>query len=237
MKYLPFRSNGHLFTAADGELVTVAGSLPVPLVIELTSARCAFCDRYSDAVITEDAVTERTPCPYPDGFTSVITLAVPSGTIIVSDDLRPVYNWSETGLTSYNSLLGQHQVIAAMAKAGCAYGPVGNSCPGLYRTGTDTYVIASPGYDPESDQEILPADWTRLAGIITDLWAYSIADFADWKARGGNPAALQLGWSETVVDVTPGTYEFTHHTGERTFNDTAGTIIFADIRRLAKESS
>lgn len=72
-----------------------------------------------------------------------------------------------------------------MAAVGCAYGPVGNSCPGLYRTGPDSYTIASPRYD-DDDNPSLP-ECARLTGICTDLWAYSIAGL-HWKSQGSDPA-------------------------------------------------
>lgn len=234
MRKLQFRANGHLFTVANGTLVTVftpyLDEPGDPFITELISARCGFCDQRADDLdITLTAATVRNPCPYPDGLTSIITLAVPSGKIIVADDLRPAYNWNDDELANYNSALGQHQAIEAMAKEGCAYGPVGNSCPGLYRTGPDTYVIASLAYDEESDQEKLPASWESLAGIITDLWAYSIADFKDWQERGGDNTG---GWY-SVVDITPGSYQFTHHTGERSFDrDAEGPVIYAHVQLL-----
>lgn len=225
MKRMTFRPNGHLLGVADGaevETFAVNGALHVFSI----ASRCGTCDEYPAFYAGGTDVKVRTACPYQDGLTSVITLAVPSGKIIVSDDLRPVYDWQEDGMASYNSALGQKQAVEAMAAIGCAYGPVGNSCPGLYRTGDDTYVIASP--DP--DGEDLP-DKNRLAGIITDLWAYSIADLDDWRARGGDPGSLS--WAETVVNIRPGTYEFTHHTWEPGFNSMAdGTIVFAHVRRI-----
>jgi hypothetical protein len=234
MKHLlPFNANGHLFNVPDGELVTVSPSVPgdPPYVSELLSASCYVCDEYPELDITGTAVTVRAPCLYRGGFTGLNTLAVPSGKVIVSDDLRPVYNWDDSKMASYNSALGQKQAADAMAKAGCAYGPVGNSCPGLYRISEDRYAIASLAYDEETDQAVLPAGWEPLASVITDLWAYSIADFEDWKSKGGDPAAL--GWGQSVVDIAPGTYQFIHHTWESGFNqDAAGTVIFAHVRLL-----
>lgn len=188
--------------------------------------------------VTFDVTTERaratTPCPIPDGTTTVITLAVPSGKILVTDDLRPVYTAPrevERTLPDYNGGFGQAQYTRATADLGCAYGYVGNSCPTLYRTGPDTYVIANGAYDDDTDEVTVPDGWTDLATICTDLWAYSVADYADWCARGGNPTTL--GWTDTVVDVPPGTYEFTHHTAEASFGMAAdGVTVYAHVRRL-----
>lgn len=238
----PLRANGHLCALADGTEVTVFedAALPrglSPFIPQLGSARCRTCDAALRLDVSDDAVSVREPCPYPDGITTVITLEVPSGKLIVSDSLRPVYDWRDEDLTaSYNSALGQAQAIGVMAKAGCAFGYVGNTSPGLFRTADGTYVIASLDYYPGEDDDELPAEeatppgWTLLAQVCTDLWAYSIADFEDWASRGGN--ALALGYGDTIVDVPPGDYQFTCHTGERSFNrETGGTVIYAHARR------
>jgi hypothetical protein len=241
---LPFRANGHLTRIADGELTEIFTPDPgltelarkygiETIVPSLGHSRCGNCDALLLLTITDDAILVRgDPCPYPEGLTSVIALDVPSGKIIVTDDLRPVYNWNDTDMASYNSALGQHQAIQAMAATGCAYGPVGNSCPGLFRTGGDSYVIASPGYDEDTDTELLPGHWELLAGIVTDLWAYSVADYDHWIAKGGDPDSLS--WSRIVVGIPPGRYEFTHHSGENSFNRDAwaSPVIFAHIERI-----
>jgi hypothetical protein len=193
---------------------------------------CSYCGQYFAPRIADDAVYVDEPCQHTDGITTVITLKVPSGKIVVTDDLRPVYSVERNDLASYNSALGQAQFIEAMAAIGCAYGPVGNTCPGLYRTGDDSYIIANPEYDYEDDEKPSLPESDCLASICTDLWAYSIADYEDWKARGGD--SDDLGWSDSIVEIPPGTYQFTHHSGERDFDrDAPGTIVFAHIKKIA----
>jgi hypothetical protein len=52
------------------------------------------------------------------------------------------------------------------------------------------------------------------------------------RSEGRDPG--KLGWSATVADITPGTYQFTHHSGERGFDrDVAETVIFAHFERIA----
>ncbi|MGW1496932.1 hypothetical protein [Streptomyces sp. NPDC002402] len=226
---LPLKTNGHLISRkAEVEVFRLRdGGAPV---VPGVASSCAICDIRPRLKVTEDAVQVQDPCPYPDGITTEITLSVPSGKIVVTDDLRPVYSLKLDAFADYNTVLGKAQVVEAMAAIGCAYGPVGNSCPGLYRTGPDSYIIASPRCD-EDDNPSLPED-TCLASICTDLWAYSIADFEHWKAQGGDPD--KLGWSASVVDIAPGTYRFTHHTGEHGFDrDADETVIFAHIKRIA----
>ncbi|MFF9786356.1 hypothetical protein [Streptomyces nigrescens] len=218
---LPRRTHNVMVFAEPGEKPMVAG----------VHRRCATCDERPTYVLREGTVHVQDPCPYPTGITTEITLDVPSGKLIVTDDLRAVYDVDIDAGASYNTALGKAQVVEAMAALGCAYGPVGNSCPGLYREGENSYIIASPIHD-DDDVPSLPEE-DRLARICTDLWAYSIADFEDWKAKGGAPENKRLG-HYTVVDVTPGAYKFTLHTGERGFdNYTADTVIFAHIERVA----
>ncbi|MEV7123916.1 hypothetical protein [Kitasatospora griseola] len=229
---LPLDSNGHVIASNDDNTVTVYEPdefVRLPRLIAGIYSRCAQCGEQPEVEVEGDAVRAQSPCALPDGITTAITLEVPSGKLVVEDDLRHVYRCGDGDFADYNSVLGQAQVIEAMAAIGCAYGPVGNSCPGLYRTGEDTYVIASPRYD-EDDNPSLP-EKDRLAGIVTDLWAYSIADLEDFKRRGGDVDAL--GWTATVVDVPPGTYRFTHHTGEVGFDHYADdTVVFAHIERV-----
>lgn len=229
IKRMPLKANGHILSRT-GEVTVISSALDGADPTVLDAFRyCEVCDRPPAYRFTEDAVHVEEPCPYPDGITTTITLSVPSGKVLVTDDLRPVFTWNEDDCASYGTTLGHAQATRAMAAAGCAYGPVGNSCPGLYRTGPDTYVIASPRPDDEGNPSLPESD--RLATICTDVWAYSCADFEHWKAQGGDPSAL--GWSDTVVDVPPGEYRFVHHTGERAFDrDSADTVVFAHVERI-----
>ena len=226
---LPIDQNGHLFTDKQ----TVSGiNYGGRLIHSLSAAaRCAVCSVWADGRIVEGTFLAcPTPCPYPNGITTTIDLNVPSGEIVVADDLRPIYNGF--GDEDYNTSLGQHQVIEAFAAQGCAFGPVGNTCPGLYRTGPDTYVIASPRYDEEKGDVVLPDGWTWLAGIVTDLFAYSIADYVDFVTKGGSTKDGDI----SIVEVGAGTYRFAHHTGEQEFDrDAEGDVIFADIERIVRK--
>lgn len=235
VKTLPLKPNGHELAHNDGNEVTVfLDALAHGLGPWVSGAMsyCATCGEAPEYRVTEEAVHVVTPCAYPNGITTVITLAVPSGKIIINDDLRDVYAARGDGFASYNTSRGQAQVIEAMAAIGCAYGPVGNSCPGLYQLlGEGRYVIASPAYDDDDEPIGDLATAKDLASICTNLWAYSIADYEDWKAKGGDPEMLKFA---DTVDVPPGVYQFTHHTGENGFDHyAAGEVIFAHIERIS----
>ncbi len=241
-RHLPIIPNGHyidprymtaLVTKLPGEEPHVYGG-------QYDCYHCGRVLRYrlngNVVQVTGEGMLFSEKCPYPDGITTKTQLTVPSGQLIVADDLRPVYNgFNDKRFASYNTVYGQHQVIQAYAEQGCAFGPVGNSSPTLYQTGLTTYAIANVGYDEETGSGIVPSGWAGRAWICTDLWAYSIADYEDWKDRCGDDVEHyreRLG-HYTVVDVPPGTYQFTHHTGEAGFDgDADGIVVYADIRRL-----
>ena len=249
METLPLDQNGHLFGKGDSvqvhrftaeetkrisERAPERGTIAPMISDHLFSYSCAWCDAWKDFQVIGDVVKQPEPCPFPEGITTTTYLAVPSGKIVVYDDLRYVYDGFHDTFASYNSALGQHQVIEAFAKLGCAFGPVSNTCPDLFRTGEDMYAIASLEYDDDERElkRILPDGWTRLGGVITDLCAYSIADHDDYLAKGGS-LDTGRGTGPDVVEVPPGTYRFTHHTGERGFDHYApGTVIFAHIERI-----
>jgi hypothetical protein len=198
MRSIPLDRNGHLLSEIATTMILVTSSDPPLITGSELYSECAMCgtSRY-EMEVTPAGARMPQPCPVPDGITTSVTLAVPSGKIVVADDLRRVYSVNEDEMASYNSRLGQAQVTEAMAAIGCAYGAVGNTCPGLYRTGPGHYVIAIPAYD--GDYSTTPDGWTYLGGIITDLWAYSIADYGDFTAKGG-----VVTHCEQVVDIPAG---------------------------------
>ncbi|WP_328973633.1 hypothetical protein [Streptomyces sp. NBC_00239] len=231
----PLNLNGHALLPKHPDVMIFVEPDEDPFVTGL-HRRCATCDESPRFVLRDGTVHVQEPCAYPMGITTEITLNVPSGKLIVTDDLRDVYDVDFDAGASYNSALGQAQVVEAMAAIGCAFAPVGDSSPNLYRDGANNYVIASPLYD-DNDVPHLPealAEAECLAEISTELWAYSIADFEDWKAKGGTPGSKLLG-EYTVADVAPGTYKFTLHVGERGFDkfDFDTTRVFTHIERVA----
>ncbi len=231
---LPLEPNGHDLIRdpefpVEVHRLEIEGKEPVTTIRHIFY-RCTVCGEYPDVEVTDDSVIVKNPCPCPNGIITETILPVPSGKIIVTDDLRSIYDgFKKEGLADYNTALGQAQVIEAMADLGCAFGCVLNTCPGLYKAGTDRYIIANFEYDEKTDG--LPSEEENLlAGIITDLWAYSIADYEDWKSRGGTPENTGC---YTVVDIPPGNYKFTYHGGEPGFDPHGeGTVIFAHIEKV-----
>jgi hypothetical protein len=255
-KTVPLHANGHWITrdrvgTVDLLMIEIGGEEVYYLDRAGMSYSCALCGKFIETRQTKDAVYVDDACPAAEGLTTVIRLEVPSGKIVVDDDLRPLFDgFDHDGFASYNSVLGQAQVVEAFAKQGCAFGPVGNSCPSLWKTGEDTYVIARMPYNDDEDAEDfdepkpIPEGAQKLASICTDLWAYSIADYDNWLARGGvlvpkhDKATGETrmepeSWTTTIVEIPAGTYEFTFHGGELGFDDDKDYVVWTDIRKVA----
>ncbi|MCI4659719.1 hypothetical protein [Cryobacterium zhongshanensis] len=200
----------------------------------------------------------KSACALTEGVPMVIELAVPSGKMIVHDSLARVFDFD---LMNYNSKLGQAQAQQIMAAQGCAFGPVGNTSPSLVKTGEGAFIIANIDDELEPGEEGYVVG-EKLASICTDLWAYSIADLDHfvataraqlaaasdkervelvkrelfrWAVQPGDPRDRidQLGWTVTVVNVTPGTYRFTHHTGEVGFDSDDWPATYAHVELVA----
>jgi hypothetical protein len=222
-------SNGHqILISDDNETGVLIMDGRVAHVIDAHHA-CAACDAYPVYELADaDTVRIAAPCPHPDGVTTTFDLKVPSGRIVYANDLRPVYGDGHCE-ASYNTALGHHQYALSMAAKGCAYGHVGNSCPGLYPTGPGSYMIASPEYN-EADGTEDPPESQRLALMVTGVWVYSIADYQDWRDKGGRDEDV-LG-NGGIIDIPAGTYTFTHLTGRRGFSHYAdGPIVYARFEK------
>lgn len=142
-------------------------------------------------------------------------VSFPSGRVAVSDSLHhdsfeSIEPVGPPGVYyDYNTFLGQKKYIEAYAEHGVAYGPVLNTCPSLYRDdATGVLTVEAQDWDYEEDAIIPKSGKTELAQIITDLWAYSIMDYEKWLET--NPPEEMMEYVK-IVNVEPGTYEFTHY--------------------------
>lgn len=206
---------------------------------------CRFCDAYPALDFDWDTMTAsmRTVCPYPDGITTSIEFTTRSGRIVVTDDLRPIYDGygdeddpTRPRFASYNSSLGIMQATEEFARQGCAFGFVSNSSPDLFRVGDGQYIIANPSYTDDDEADwcgwSFPEEPTGLASVSTDIWSYSIADCADWISRGGN-VDRDLKYKGDCIEFPPGVYRFTNYSARKGFDAHAmGPVLFADIRRI-----
>lgn len=165
---------------------------------------CPFCDRSLHLGFNgRGLICMGDPCKFPEGIVTEWELNVPSGKIVVDDDLR---NWFPIDRDwSINTVIGKHLTTLAYAKVGMAHGYVGNSCPQIYKN-EDSFSIISRSDDADSDRSI--------AHICTDLWWFSIADYDELKRRA-KYYTPKLDFKKiisddavSVVDVKPGVYQF-----------------------------
>jgi hypothetical protein len=233
IKSVPLHANGHqvLGRHGDGTVTVLVTEQNIPVLITHVFS-CAGCGQYMVPRTEHDSAHIDTPCTQTDGITVTTRLNVPSGKLIVSTDLRPVYDGygNEATDPAYDSTLGLARTVERFAAQGCAFGFVGDNWPDLYRTGENTYVLASPAYDEDADEPLAPKGWEKLADVTGAVWSYSLADYEDWKARGGRDNDLE---EFEVVDVPAGIYEFVYHGAEDGFDrHSFETVVFTHIRKI-----
>lgn len=176
----------------------------VALGIKSYIGRCYTCGEEPELETNGVVIRPMTPCPYPHGIPLSFELNVPSGIMIVANDLR--CHFCILGEYDINTRIGRVKTTKAVEQIGCAYAFVGNTCPGVYRVDENTLIIAEPGHDEENNREIEPRG-EHVAGIVTDLWWYSIVDGDEFKRRG----CADEGNEVDQVPVKPGVHRFTHY--------------------------
>jgi hypothetical protein len=146
---VPLHANGHrvLGNHGDGTVKTVTGAFTEHPMLVTHLFPCQGCGEYFSPRVETSGAYIDTPCQQTDGITVTTRLNVPSGKIIVTTDLRPVYDgYGTVENPVYNSILGLAQTVERFGQQGCAFGFVGDNWPNLYQTGNDTYVLASPAW-------------------------------------------------------------------------------------------
>ncbi len=182
---------------------------------------CPSCDQsYLDLETNGIIIRVRGACPRPEGRLPIKwTLAVPSGKMVVANDLRDLFPLPREESIS-DTLRDFEADTLLYAEVGMAHALVGNSDPKVYHLDHGRYEVSRYGLD----DQIIPPGAVEVARITTDLRWYSMCDHDEYQRR---KAQQPGGWKEpyvTVFDVTPGVYEFTHWS-QRRFN----TAVFTSI--------
>lgn len=227
--------------------VIAEGDLPAPIVLGSTySLQCPYCD--TELVVAYDGAFRfvAEPCPHPDGLaTTKVELNVPSGQLFVANDLRQWFPIKGEDEFDIGRVIGMHRTTVAAAEGGMAHGFVGNSCPGVYREGTRLVVGGWPDEIPDPDKpdsyDYIPnpeaCPWgERVAGVTTDLWWYSIVDFAEFKRRFAYYTPEEdfdayVRDRGQVVDTPPGVYLLRHRHKDGRDGDDESTL-FATLEWL-----
>lgn len=162
---------------------------------------CSHCGQKIEAKLVKGKVKLTKKCKYPNGYPAYeFELNVPSGKMVVGNDFRGLF--PVVGTYYINNIIGCAKTTQQYAKAGLAHAFVGNTCPGLFKVNDKSFVIGVQG----RNNPIKGAK--RVAGVCTDLWWYSIADYDEYvKRTGEKPEDVQY---VDVVKCEPGVYKFKH---------------------------
>lgn len=167
---------------------------------------------------------------------TVVEIAVPSGKLIASDDLRmgPLevdpqqsLNYG-AGLDAYSQLFSKYNV---------AYAFVGNTCPKITRNSEGLIQIVSLDWNKNTRESILTDGEVAISSICTDVWATMITDYDFWLACGGKTVEkANEDYSVqkfSVIEVTPGKYRWTVYSHADDFDsDASGRIVFAKLELI-----
>lgn len=168
---------------------------------------CHECGKTVEWVTNGRIIRTTSDCQYPDGYPDmVMELNVPSGKMVVANDLRDGFRI--LGDYDVNKTIGIAATVTKYASVGLAYSFVGNTCPSVWRCTkeADRFALGCEDYDEETDEPIPINDeaWETVAGVCTDLWWYSIADYDECVRRYGVEP------EDGFVNCKPGVYRFTN---------------------------
>jgi hypothetical protein len=150
-----------------------------------------------------------------------IAINIPSGKIAFGNDFRDLY-CKERENFELNETLGLKLATEFYGTLGLFHGFVGNSCPSLFQD-KDKITIGRCG---KSKRQTVGLIGRKVGSISTDLWWYSLSDYDDYVAKGGDPDI-------DVINVTPGRYVLTHRLSSSGW-DQAPTL-YATLERTKRK--
>lgn len=237
LKHLLLRANAMSKTDAEDLVRAVdAGTtldrwVPVDASFGLSGLRtCSYCGEEDFPTETNGQVVRFAgePCKFPNGLPlTEWELNVPSGKLVVANDLRELFPLPEDEGADINTTMGCRLTALAYAANGMSHAFVGNSCPGVYKCGDGLFKIANEPQDEKYDAKskkmvkVEPApkfEGKRVAGICTDLWWFSICDHAEFQRRIKRFKQKAADFSIETVTLKPGVYRF-HHDEEARSHD------------------
>jgi len=229
-----FRSLSHLFlgpyamSQEDAEDIVRAADARAPLdrwvrvdaSLSMMGLRdCSYCGGDDFKTETNGKVVRLVgePCRFPNGLPPTEwELNVPSGKLVVANDLRRAFPLPEDESFDINTTLGCRQTALAYAANGLSHAFVGNSCPGVFKCGEGLFKIAN---EPWEDAKPRPKfEGERVASICTDLWWYSICDHDEFKRRCRRFKQKAADFRIETITVKPGVYRFRHDEDARGYD-------------------
>jgi hypothetical protein len=212
--------------------------VPVDASLGLSGLRtCSYCGEEDFATETNGRVVRLAgaPCKFPKGLPlTEWELNVPSGKLVVANDLRELFPLPEDEDFDINTSRGCSQTALAYAANGMSHAFVGNSCPGVYKCGDGVFKIANPPRDETWDEKKKnyvkvknppKFEGEEVAGITTDLWWFSLCDQAEFQRRCKRFKQKASDFTVETVDVKPGVYRF-HHDEEARSHDGPSECVY-----------
>ncbi len=187
---------------------------------------CNYCGEDGFTTETNGVVVRLggEPCQYPNGLPPTEwELNVPSGKLVVANDLRELFPLPDGDDFDINTTRGCRQTALAYADNGMSHAFVGNTCPGVYTCGDGIFKIAN---EPWEDTKPRPKfEGKRVAGICTDLWWYSLCDHAEFERRCKRFKQKAKDFRIETVTLKPGVYRF-HHDEDARSHDGPGEVVY-----------
>ena len=188
---------------------------------------CSYCGESDFSTETNGRVIRLMgkPCKFPNGLPPTEwELNVPSGKLVVANDLRKLFPLPEDESFDINTTMGCRQTALTYAKNGMSHAFVGNSCPGVYKCKDGSFKIVNPPRDEVWDAKkndyvaVKPKpkfEGERVAGICTDLWWYSMCDHDEYTRRLKHFKQKAKDFRVEIIDLKPGVYRFRHNESAR----------------------
>ncbi|MDA4132877.1 MAG: hypothetical protein OK454_07110, partial [Thaumarchaeota archaeon] len=234
IKHLFLRRNSMSKTDAEDLLRAAAAGTPLDRWVPVDASMglmglraCSYCgeDDFGTETNGQTIRFAGKPCEFPNGLPlTEWELNVPSGKLVVANDLRELFPLPDGDDFDIGSTMGCRQTALAYATNGMSHAYVGNSCPGVFKCGEGLFKIANAPQDEEWDGKkhvkIKPApkfEGERVAGICTDLWWYSLCDHEEFKRRCRRFKQKVSDFNIETVDVKPGVYRFHHDEEARSY--------------------
>jgi hypothetical protein len=200
--------------------------LPIDLHLEASGLRtCFFCgeEGFTTETNGQGIRFAGKPCKFPNGLPPTEwELNVPSGKLVVANDLRDLFPLTKDDDFDTNTTIGCRQTTLTYAANGLSHAFIGNSCPGVFKCGDGLFKISNPPSEEEFNGRkyvtIEPApkfEGERVAGICTDLWWYSICDHEEFKRRLKHFKLKTKDFQIEIIDLKPGVYRFRHNEDAR----------------------
>lgn len=188
--------------------------------------RCKECGQHFKFIFNGETIKVENSCRYPEGHPPFsVDIPVPSGVMVFANQFN--IDIVRDGRCDVPS---EVEASNAYAEQGVAQMFCGNSCPGVYLQEDGTYFVGNGGqYKFKDGPEVdIPVPGKRVAGVCTDLWAWSMTDLDNAKRLEDRDLDSHY---YDQVECKPGIYTVTQYFYTIDYDDYESVQIFSTIKR------